>query len=49
MTYIVKEINIFTNRTVGVAEFKTEAEAIEYAQTMNELMKATPLIYKYQN
>lgn len=49
MNYIVKEINIFTNSTIGVYEFHTEAEALEYAQTMNELMKATPISYKYQN
>lgn len=49
MKHIVKEINIFTNATVGTHEFDTAAEATEYAMTMNELMEATPLCYKVCN
>lgn len=49
MTYIVKEINIFTNATVGIFKFGTKEEAIEYAQKMNDLMRSTPICYKFQN
>lgn len=49
MAYIVNEINIYTNIVVGTAEFASAAEAMEYAQIMNELMRDTPICYKFQN
>lgn len=49
MSYIVNETNIFTNIVIGTTEFSTLDDAIEYAQTMNELMEATPIRYKIQN
>lgn len=49
MKYIVKEINIFSGITLDTHEFDTAADAIGYAMTMNELMEATPIRYKYQN
>lgn len=49
MTYIVNEINIFTNAVVGTHEFSAAADAMEYAGIMNEIMEATPIRYKFQN
>lgn len=47
MKHIVHEINIFTGLVVGAHEFDEADEALEYAFTMNEIMAATPLRYKF--
>lgn len=47
MTHIVHGINIFTGVVVESYEFDDAAEALEYAVTMNELMRATPIRYKF--
>lgn len=49
MKHIVKEINIHTGITLEVHEFDDAAEAMEYALTMNEIMQATPIRYKFCN
>ena len=48
MKYTVKGINIFDNATIEKWEFNTIDEAVEYACTMNEAMKATPIRYKIE-
>lgn len=47
MKHIVHEINIFTNTVVGIHEFDDAGDALEYAFTMNEIMSATPIRYKF--
>ena len=45
MKYIVREINRATYATTAKYEFPTAADAMEYAVTMNETMRATNLRY----
>lgn len=49
MKHIVNEVNIFDNAILTTYEFDTAADAMEYAMTMNEIMEATPIRYKYMN
>jgi hypothetical protein len=49
MKHIVEVRNIHSGFVVERFEFDDAAEALEYAFTMNELMKATPLRYVFMN
>lgn len=45
MKHIVREINRTTCATLNKYEFTTAADAMEYAMSMNETMRATDLRY----
>ena len=49
MKHIVREINILTYATLAKHEFDTAADAIGWATSMNEAMRATPIRYRYCN